>query len=275
MMVICYIIEFCVVFGIYWKEFDCDNNKYCVEGNGYSVFGNRVYDFGLVFMFEKFGWLRFEKNRVILMFEVKEFSFGNVLIFYWDKKDDRNWKVFINEQKDFKMLQLGSCIEIVEMFNLIWCNEYMMQCYLDEIKKYVYLFFVVFEVLVMLVRLFYIKDWLFIYLFNFVVFVLNKQVFLFWCLLSEFCKRLNFEINIDQGLKYIFLIEFVNIDRLVSDLEEEFFKCDGEYLFKCFNDLYEVIDEVGDSILNKMFKDVVFDVFCCYVQEVLLVINIF
>lgn len=270
---ICHIIELCAVLGIYWKEFDRDNNKYRAEGNGYSVLGNRVHDFGLVFTFEKPGWPRFEKNRVIPTSEVKELSFGNVPTFYRDKKDDRNWKAPINEQKDLKTLQLGSRTEIAETLNLIRCNEYTTQCYSDETKKHVHLFPVVFEVLAMLARPFHIKDRPFTYLPNPVAFALNKQAFSPRRLLSEFRKRLNFEINTDQGPKYTPPTELANIDRLASDLEEELPKRDGEYSPKCLNDLHEAIDEVGDSILNKTSKDVVLDVLRRHVQEVLLAIN--
>ncbi|KAK4173024.1 Mod-A [Triangularia setosa] len=270
---ICHIIELCAVLGIYWKEFDRDNNKYRAEGNGYSVLGNRVHDFGLVFTFEKPGWPRFEKNRVIPTAEVKELSFGNVPTFYRDRKDDINWKSPINEQKDLKTLQLGSRTEITETLNLIRCNEYTTQCYSDETKKHVHLFPVVFEVMAMLARPFHIKNRPFTYLPNPVAFPLNKQAFSPRRLLSEFRKRLNVEINTDQGPKYSPPTELANIDRLASDLNEELPGRDGEYSPKCLNDLHKAIDEVGDSILNKTSKDVVLDVLRRHVQEVLLAIN--
>ncbi|KAK4202308.1 Mod-A [Triangularia verruculosa] len=270
---ICHIIELCAVLGIYWKEFDRDNNKYRAEGNGYSVLGNRVHDFGLVFTFEKPGWPRFEKNRVIPTAEVKELSFGNVPTFYRDKKDDRNWKSPINEQKDLKTLQLGSRTEIAETLNLIRCNEYTTQCYSDDTKKHVHLFPVVFEVMAMLARPFHIKDRPFTYLPNPVAFPLNKQAFSPRRLLSEFRKRLNVEINTDQGPKYSPPTELANIDKLASDLHEELPGRDGEYSPKSLNDLHKAIDEVDDSILNKTSKDVVLDVLRRHVQEVLLAIN--
>ncbi|KAK0736339.1 hypothetical protein B0T21DRAFT_366745 [Apiosordaria backusii] len=270
---ICHIIELCAVLGIYWKEFDRDNNKYRAEGNGYSVLGNRVPDFGLVFTFEKPGWPRFEKNRVIPTAEVKELSFGNVPTFYRDKKDDRNWKAPINEQKDLKTLQLGSRTEIAETLNLIRCNEYTTQCYSDKAKKHIHLFPVVFEVMAMLARPFHIKDRPFTYLPNPVAFPLNKQAFSPRRLLSEFRKRLDAEINTEQGPKYKPPTELANIDKLASDLNEELPGRDGEYSPRSLNDLHSAIDEVDDSILNKTSKDVVLDVLRRHVQEVLLAIN--
>ena len=138
---ICHIIELCAVLGIYWKEFDRGNDKYRAEGNGYSLLGMRVADFGLVFTFEKPGWPRFEKNRVIPTSEVKELSFGNVPTLYRPKEEDRHWGEPINEQTDgLKTLQLGSRTEIAETLNLIRCNEYTTQCYSDSTKKHVHLF---------------------------------------------------------------------------------------------------------------------------------------
>lgn len=137
---ICHIVELCAVLGIYWKEFDRDENRYRAEGNGYSVLGTRVSDFGLVFSFEKPGWPRFKKNRVIPTAEVKELCFGNVPSLYRLKEDDGNWRQPINEQTDFMTLQLGSRTEIAETLNLIRCNEYATQCYSDETKKHAHLF---------------------------------------------------------------------------------------------------------------------------------------
>lgn len=136
----CHIVELCAVLGIYWKEFDRDNDKYRAEGNGYSVLGSRVSDFGLVFTFEKPGWPRFKKNRVIPTAEVKELCFGNVPTLYRQRDDDAYWRQPINEQADLMTLQLGSRTEIAETLNLIRCNEYTTQCYSDETKKHAHLF---------------------------------------------------------------------------------------------------------------------------------------
>jgi len=137
---ICHIIELCAILGIYWKEFDRDNNKYRAEGNGYSVLGSRISDFGLVFTFEKPGWPLYRKNRVIPTAEVKEACFGNVPTFYRPHSEDQHWRQPINEQNDLKTLQLGSRAEIAETLNLIRCNEYTTRCYSDPSKKHTHLF---------------------------------------------------------------------------------------------------------------------------------------
>lgn len=136
----CHIIELCAILGIFWKEFDRDNNKYRAEGNGYSVLGSRISDFGLVFTFEKPGWPLYLKNRVIPTDEIKEVCFGNVPSFYRPKNEDQHWKQPVNEQNDLKTLQLGSRAEIAETLNLIRCNEYTTRCYSDPSKRHTHLF---------------------------------------------------------------------------------------------------------------------------------------
>jgi hypothetical protein len=137
---ICHIVELAAVLGIYWKEFNHVNNKYRAEGNGYSLSGYSMSEFGIVFVFEKSGWSRFKKNRVVPTSEIKEICFGNVPTFYRDRNEDGNWKTPINEQGDLQTLQLGSREEIAQTLNLIGCNTHTTRYYLDEGKKHIHLF---------------------------------------------------------------------------------------------------------------------------------------
>jgi len=137
---ICHIVELAAVLGIYWKEFNHVNNKYRAEGNGYSLSGYSMSEFGIVFAFEKSGWSRFKKNRVVPTSEIKEICFGNVPTFYRDRNEDGNWKTPINEQGDLQTLQLGSRQEIAQTLNLIGCNAHTTLYYLDEGKKHIHLF---------------------------------------------------------------------------------------------------------------------------------------
>ncbi|KAK3986861.1 Mod-A [Cladorrhinum sp. PSN332] len=273
---ICHIIELCAVLGIYWKEFDRVNDKYRAEGNGYSLLGMRVNDFGLVFTFEKPGWPRFEKNRVIPTSEVKELCFGNVPTLYRLREDDEYWKEPINEQAELKTLQLGSRTEIAETLNLIRCNELTTQCYSDPTKKHIHLFPVVFEVLGMLARPFHIMDRPFTYLPNPAAFPLNKQAFSPRRLLAEFQMRLHDEMssaayghrNIEDALR--------RIDSLASDLTSEsglVKQVEGDFSPTFLNKLHEAIDEVDKFILKENTQDVVLDVLRRHIQEVLLAIN--
>ncbi|KAK3688904.1 hypothetical protein B0T22DRAFT_512812 [Podospora appendiculata] len=244
---ICHIIELCAVLGIYWKEFDRDNNKYRAEGNGYSVLGSRINDFGLVFTFEKPGWPQFKKNRVIPTAEVKELCFGNVPTFYRPENEDVHWKQPVNEQASLKTLQLGSRAEIAETLNLIRCNEYTTQCYSDPKKKHAHLFPVVFEVLGMLARPLHARNRAFTYLPNPVI-----------------------------TLGYTFNTELANsIHARARKLDDELPYQEGDYSPEHLNHLHQAIDYLDSSILSdtQNAKDVVLDVLRRHVQEVLLAIN--
>ncbi|GAB1318358.1 hypothetical protein MFIFM68171_08568 [Madurella fahalii] len=270
---ICHIIELCAVLGIYWKEFDRDENRYRAEGNGYSVLGTRVSDFGLVFTFEKPGWPRFKKNRVIPTAEVKELCFGNVPTFYRPREDDENWRQPINEQTDLMTLQLGSRTEIAETLNLIRCNEYTTQCYSDETKKHAHLFPVIFEVVGMLARPLHLINRPFTYLPNPVAFSLNKQAFSPRRLLAEFSERLGREIT--THAKYTPPSELKDIDDRADELNKRLPAQDGDYSPLHLNDLHEAINSIDSKILDpeKNAKDIVLDVLRRHVQEVLLAIN--
>lgn len=140
---VCHIIELAAVLGLYWKEFDRDENKYRAEGNGYSLSGSRIGDIGLVFEFEKFGWPNFKETRILPIAELKEICFGNVPTFYRERSKvaDDNWsKGPFTEQKTLKTLQLGSRQSISETLNLIGCNTSTRLYYLKKDKKHIHLF---------------------------------------------------------------------------------------------------------------------------------------
>jgi hypothetical protein len=141
---ICHIIELAAVLGLYWKVFDRDENKYHAEGNGYSLLGTRVNDFGIVFVFEKPGWPTFKKTRVVPTSDVKELCFGNVPTFFRpnDQVEDEAWKNpgTFNEQKTLKTLQMGSRKELAETLHMIGCNEHTTRLYLEEKSFYSHIF---------------------------------------------------------------------------------------------------------------------------------------
>ncbi|KAK0723598.1 hypothetical protein B0T26DRAFT_640548 [Lasiosphaeria miniovina] len=269
---ICHLVELCAVLGIYWKEFDRDNNKYRAEGNGYSLLGLRMPDLGLAFTFEKPGWPRFDKNRVIPTAEVKELCFGNVPTFYRPEIEDEHWKQPVNEQTDLKTLQLGSRVEIAETLSLLRCNEYTTQCYSEDTKKHVHLFPVIFEVMGMLARPLHLEDRAFTYLPNPAVFPFSKQAFSLRRLLKEFSIRLIDEIELASYAPPDALVEISN---RASKLNRELPQQDGDFSPTLLNGLHKVINDVDKSVLSeeRNAKDVVLDVLRRHVQEVLLAIN--
>lgn len=147
---ISHIVELAAVLGIYWKEFDRDGNKYRAEGNGYSLLGSRVDNFGVVFHFEKTGWSDFEHTRIIPAQEVKEICFGNLPTIYREKNDeaDKNWRFRRMEQNTLQTLQLGSRQEVIDTLSLIGCNtNTALQFQRDDLKLTTHLFPVVFEIM--------------------------------------------------------------------------------------------------------------------------------
>lgn len=135
----CHLVELAAVLGVYWKEFNRDENKYRAEGNGYSLLGSRLEDFGITFVFEKTGWARFKQNRIIPASEVKELCFGNAPTFYRHQREDERWKIPFSPQRQLKTLQLGSRKEIADTLNLIGCNTNTCLYYIRE-KRHIHLF---------------------------------------------------------------------------------------------------------------------------------------
>jgi hypothetical protein len=303
-----HLVELCAVLGIYWKTFDQDADKYRAEGNGYTVVGSRVNDFGLIFTFEKPGWPRFWNNRVIPTAEVKELCFGNVPTLFRavaeDQTWDSHWAVGMIEQSPdrLKTLQLGSRREIGDTLSLIGCNEKTIQYYTESTRQHVHLFpckfphsrtnhqphtnqltAVIFEVLGMLSRTLHIRDRPFTYLPNPVIFPLNKQTFSLPRLLTQFQNRLNEEI---KHAKYPIPEDIQMIqstaDQLVLDLAQQpqpgneqarrLHPSDLGYDPDVLNALHAAIDKV-DAILTRVVKNVVLDVLRRHVQEVLQAIN--
>ncbi|KAK3389579.1 hypothetical protein B0H63DRAFT_556706 [Podospora didyma] len=269
---ICHLVELCAMLGIFWKEFDRDNNKYRAEGNGYSLLGHRMPDLGLAFTFEKPGWPRFEKNRVIPTAEVKELCFGNVPTFYRPQSEDEHWRQPVNEQPELKTLQLGSRVEIAETLSLMRCNEYTTLCYSDPAKKHVHLFPVIFEVMGMLARPLHLMDRAFTYLPNPVVFPFSKQAFSLRRLLAEFSKHLSDEIKLAT---YPLPEALENIDAAATKLNRILPQQDNDFSPVLLKDLHAAIDDVDRTVLteDRNAKEVVLDVLRRHVQEVLLAIN--
>lgn len=141
---ICHIVELAAMLGIYWKEFDRKNDRYRAEGNGYSVNGYRIADFGIVFAFEQNGWPAFEETRLIHAIEIKEYCFGNVPTIYRNHHDDVDWEIPYRGQQKFgrgiQTLQLGSRKEIAETLSAIGCNTNTVFYYLGEDYRHIHLF---------------------------------------------------------------------------------------------------------------------------------------
>lgn len=137
---ICHMVELAAVLGLYWKEFDRDRDRYRAEGNGYFLLGTRLLNFGIVFTFERTGWVEFGRTRLIQAPDIKELCFGNVPTFYRDRRSDTEWERAFSGQTKLETLQLGSWDEIAETLRLIGCNTSTRLYYLDEGYQHRHLF---------------------------------------------------------------------------------------------------------------------------------------
>jgi hypothetical protein len=137
---ICHMVELAAVLGLYWKEFDRDRERYRAEGNGYFLLGTRLPNFGIVFTFERTGWVEFGRTRLIQAPEIKELCFGNVPSFYRNRESDWEWGRAFSGQAELETLQLGSWDEIAETLRLIGCNTSTRLYYLDEGYQHRHLF---------------------------------------------------------------------------------------------------------------------------------------
>ena len=118
----CHLVEMMAAMGIYWKEFNRTTDRYRAEGNGFMVLGERVSDLGLMFNFQKNGRVRFERNRVIPVDEIKELCFGWVPTIFRSSQDKSRLEVPI-DLMDLSSLQMGTKSEIAETLMMIGCNN--------------------------------------------------------------------------------------------------------------------------------------------------------
>lgn len=140
---ICHIVELAAVLGLYWKEFNRENDRYWAEGNGFCLIGRRVHDFGITFTFEQAGWPSFKKSRLIHTEDIKELCFGSVPTVYRDKTSDTAWRMQRGDRSNQPVLQtlkLGSLNDIAKTLKLIRCNVNTIRYYEEEGYKTSHLF---------------------------------------------------------------------------------------------------------------------------------------
>ncbi|ORY56336.1 uncharacterized protein BCR38DRAFT_402491 [Pseudomassariella vexata] len=274
---LCHIIELAAILGMYWKEINRDQNKYRAEGNGYSLLGSRLDDFGIVFVFEQSGWDKFREERIIPTREVKEMCFGNIPTIYREKNrpEDEVWNQPFNEQKSLQTLQLGSRKEISDALQLIGCNTSTQLFYLQEKHKETHLFSVTFEILGMLGRTLHIPSRCFTYLPNPSIFPWNRNSFSLRRMLNEFHEHILGDVNIfaREGRKLPDEIESINA--LASGLNQDLPRHqDTNFLPQHLDKIHEALEET-DKLLSakKIDNQVVLDVMRRHLQEVLLAIN--
>ncbi|KAK3337756.1 hypothetical protein B0T19DRAFT_455666 [Cercophora scortea] len=113
-----HMVELVAMLGIYWKEFNRDDDSYRAQGNGFIVEGSYVEGLGVAFTFQKIGPTWFEKNRVVPRYDIKERCFGLVPTIFRLKDEVQ----YADEPKGKGILQLGSMVEIADTLEVFGCN---------------------------------------------------------------------------------------------------------------------------------------------------------
>ncbi|KAF6797557.1 modin [Colletotrichum sojae] len=302
---ISHLVQLAAVLGLYWKVFDPDDNKYRAAGNGYSLMGYRVTDFGIVFTFENTGSTVNEARRVIPTSEVKELCFGRVPTLYRArgrenitkegrtfsrmKLEDNEWQdpLYISSQTGPKIeiFQLGSEDEIVETLTQIGCNVNT-TTYAKTSGRNKHLFPVTFEVIGMLARTLHITDRCFRFLPNPTIFPWDADSLSLSQLLEAYSRLLgdhHIEMtsqkleNVEDGAKS----DIEKIEQLVDCSRElcgDVGQGQGRHLtYLQLNHLHRAIDAADEIIKDGDTpwdnQKVVLDVLRCHLQEVLGAIN--
>ncbi|KAI3325054.1 hypothetical protein HD806DRAFT_491828 [Xylariaceae sp. AK1471] len=272
---ICHLVELAAVLGLYWKQFDRNEDKYRAEGNGLSLRGTRTENLGLVFTFERMGWFNFEEKRVIPTSDVKELCFGNAPTFYRlrNPSEDTAWQdaATTRQQMTLKTLRLSSQQDLSSTLALIGCNQDTISHFLNPESKKSHLFPVVFEIMGMLCRTYHLKNRCFTCLPNPTMHRWNRRELSLRRLLSAFRKYLytiitEFPRLVPSDMEYIQSVA----DELDSQLP------DGDQQFSPIqlNHLHDALSQI-DNILNERStpKAIVLDVIRRHLQELLQAIN--
>lgn len=188
---ICHIVEIAAMLGLHWREFDRSNHKYLAEGNGYLLTGHEVQDLGIAFNFQMYGSNKFEQNRIIPTDEMKLLAFGNVSTIFREVGKDGKAQYDNDDPKNSWVLQFGSTTELVESLTHFGCNSKTTNYFRNPQKKHAHLFPVVFEVLGMVAKPFYIENTYYRYIPNPTTYSWNKKNFSLPKLILEFNRAVN------------------------------------------------------------------------------------
>ncbi|KAI0109711.1 hypothetical protein GGR51DRAFT_104635 [Nemania sp. FL0031] len=272
---ISHLVELAAVLGLYWKEFDRNEDKYRAEGNGLSFRGTRTDDIGLVFTFERMGWSNFGEKRVIPTSDVKELCFGNAPTFYRAREpsEDMIWQdtSTTRRQTTLKTLRLGSQQDLSATLALIGCNQETVSRFLNPESKKSHLFPVVFEIMGMLCRRYHLKNRCFTCLPNPTMHFWRRSSLSLRRLLSAFRKNLRAIISEFEKLPPFYVAYFRSIaDELDSQLPGEDQQFSPIHLDLLHDALHKIDTVLGERSIP---KSVVLDVIRRHLQELLQAIN--
>ncbi|KAF9878815.1 modin [Colletotrichum karsti] len=221
---ISHLVEMAAMLGIYWKEFNRNEDRYRAQGNGFMIDGYDVDDLGVVFTFQKTGPTWFHENRVIPKNEVKELCFGYCPTIFRQKEDD-NFK-YADEPKDNGTLQLGSMSAIAETLVVLGCNTNTVKYFRKSTPdtRHTHLFPIAFELLGMTGVVLQIPDTAFRMLPNPTIWHWDRKSFSLRNLLGDFTHGINIGSSSEPMFKdnkcvSIMTDEAEAVERRFADLE--------------------------------------------------------
>ncbi|KAL0941371.1 modin [Colletotrichum truncatum] len=221
---ISHLVEIAAMLGIYWKEFNRNEDRYRAQGNGFMITGYDVDDLGLVFTFQKTGPTWFQENRLIPHNSVKELCFGYCPTIFRQHGND-NYK-YADEPKDIGTLQLGSMSAIAETLVVIGCNTNTVNSFRKPSPetRHAHIFPIAFELLGMIGVVLQIPGTAFRMLPNPTIWYWDRKSFSLRTFLSDFTHRMkeasttdNMFTGIPQSCIYIINRE---AERIESKFEE-------------------------------------------------------
>ncbi|KAM0429257.1 hypothetical protein ACHAPT_006471 [Fusarium lateritium] len=186
---ISHLVEMAAMLGIYWRQFDLNNDQYRAQGNGFVIYGSYLDGLGITFNFQKQGPTWFKQNRVIPNYDVKKYCFGIApTIFLSPDKD----KVYADEPKDVGSLQLGSLSEIAHTLEVFGCGINTVNYFRKNLEqvRHSHIFPIPFEILGMVGKALHVKDTVFRMLPNPTVFYWDPNTFSLPTLMAEFLTSL-------------------------------------------------------------------------------------
>ncbi|KAJ4149159.1 hypothetical protein NW754_000599 [Fusarium falciforme] len=162
---ISHMVEIAAMLGIYWRQFDLNNDQYRAQGNGFVIYGSYLDGLGITFTFQKQGPTWFKQNRVIPNYDVKKYCFGIAPTIFLAPDQD---KVYADEPKDVGSLQLGSLSEIAHTLEVFGCGINTVNYFrknLDQ-ARHSHIFPIPFEILGMVGKTLHVEDTVFLSCFS-------------------------------------------------------------------------------------------------------------
>ncbi|OLN87236.1 hypothetical protein CCHL11_03549 [Colletotrichum chlorophyti] len=290
---ISHLIEIAAMLGIYWKEFNLNEDRYRAQGNGFSIAGYDVDDLGIVFTFQKTGPTWFEDNRVVPHNSVKELSFGYCpTIFRQFQQSNKIYYKYTEEPKDIRTLQLGSMSAIAETLVVIGCNTNTVNYFRRSTPetRHGHLFPIAFELLGMLGIIIQVPGTYFRMLPNPTIWPWDRKAFSLRTLLNEYSHAFREAPASELLLRVAPGSRTDEILKMASDIEDKFddlqsqngeqmtpeLTADTEekfYSSKLISGLRGAIENCDDYLKKEEYTGLIQSVLRVHLQEVLGILN--